>query len=279
MSHPARATCSTPKRPPNVGLVEKQQLLARISPPLDNLLAQQLLEEFISMERRYIQRDWEPTELDGGQFAEVLARILYHRDSGNLSQNKDFGDCLDYVEEDKNRHDIAPRRDALHVAKVLRTIYKFRSQRGAVHVSPTYKANAMDSKFLVEAVRWCMMETLRMFWQGDKEKVAKAIRELLQFDVPCIGTFEEAILVQRTDLTAEEELLVLLHYAGEGGFTRTELGKHAHRSPPRVTEALEKLTSPDVRQVILIPSSGRYQLTGLGHKRIREQLADKLLLA
>lgn len=260
-----------------MGLVEKRQLLARISPPLDNLLADQLLDEFISMERRYIQSDWEPTELDGGQFAEVLARVLYHVDSGNLNQGKDFGDCLDYVEEDKNRHQINPRRDALHIAKVLRTIYKFRSQRGAVHVSPTYKANAMDSKFLIESVRWCMMETLRVFWQGDQEVVAKAIRELLQFDVPCIGTFEGAILVQRTDLTAEEELLVLLHYAGEVGFSRGELGQHAKRTSPRVSEALDKLTSAKVRQVILTPS-GHYQLTGLGHKRIREQLAGKLLL-
>jgi hypothetical protein len=260
-----------------VGLVEKRQLLARISPPFDDLLADQLLDEFISMERRYIQRDWEPAELDGGQFAEVLARILYHIDSENLSRGKDFGECLDYVEKEQNPHKINPRRDALHLAKVLRTIYKFRSQRGAVHISPTYKANAMDSKFLIESVRWCMMDTLRVFWQGDQEKVAKAIRELLQFDVPCIGTFEGALLVQRTDLTADEELLVLLHYAGEAGFTRSQLGRHALYSPSSVTEALQKLQSPDVRQVILTPS-GRYQLTGLGHKRIREQLADKLLL-
>lgn len=229
------------------------------------------------MERRFIQSDWEPTELDGGQFAEVLSRVIYHMDSGNLSPGKDFGECLDYVEEEQNKHQINPRRDALHLAKVLRTIYKFRSQRGAVHISPTYKANAMDSKFLIESVRWCMMETLRIFWQGDREKVAKAIRELIQFDVPCIGTYEGAILVQRTDLSPEEEVLVLLHYAGEGGYSRSELGQHSLFAAPRITEALQRLVSREVRQVILTPS-GRYQLTALGSKRIREQLADKLLL-
>jgi len=30
---------------------------------------------------------------------------------------------------------------------------------------------------------------------------------------------EEVIMVQRTDLSPEEEILVLLHYAGEQGFT------------------------------------------------------------
>jgi hypothetical protein len=53
-----------------MGLIEKSALLAALSPPLDHLLASQLLDEFVSAERRFIQRDWEPAELDGGQFAE-----------------------------------------------------------------------------------------------------------------------------------------------------------------------------------------------------------------
>jgi hypothetical protein len=262
-----------------MGLVERAYLVSQIAPPLDNFLATQLIDEFTSMERRFIQRDWEPAELDGGQFSEVLARILYHMDSGNLNRGKDFSDCLSYVEDEnnQNQHAVQPRRNALHLAKVLRTIYKFRSQRGGVHISPTYTPTHMDSKLLIECVRWCMNETLRIFWQGDREKVAKAIRELLQFDVPCIGKFEDVILVQRTDLAPEEEILVLLHYAGERGFSRKELGQHSLLAPPQVTRAIQKLVSADCRQIVL-QSSGAYQLTDLGSKRIREELADKLLL-
>jgi hypothetical protein len=260
-----------------VGLVEKRQLLAEISPPFDNLLATQLIDEFISLERRYIQRDWEPAELDGGQFCEILGRNLYHQDSGNLNRGKDFSECAEYIENSSVTHNIVPRHDAIHMIRVLRTIYKFRSQRGAVHISPTYGPNHMDSKLIVENVRWCLNETLRIFWQGDREVVAKTIRELLQFDVPAVGRFEDILLVQRTDLSAEEELLVLLHFAGESGFTRTEVGKYAMRSAPSVTRALQKLESAEYRQIVLL-SSSRYRLTDLGSKHIREQLADKLLL-
>jgi hypothetical protein len=260
-----------------MGLVEKAALVSQISPPLDHFLATQLVDEFVSMERRFIQRDWEPTELDGGQFCEILARILYHMDSGNLNRTRDFSDCLTYIENDVNQHAIMPRQDALHIVRVLRTGYKFRSQRGAVHISPTYSPNHMDSKFLIESVRWGMNETLRIFWQGDREAVAKAIRELLQFDVPCIGKFEDILLVQRTDLSAEEEILVLLHYAGESGFSRTELGRHSKALPSTITRVVQKLESPDYRQIVLL-SSGTYRLTDLGSKRIREELASKLLL-
>jgi len=56
-----------------MGLAEKNKLIAELAPPFHQLLATQLVDEFISMERRYIQRDWEPAELDGGQFCEVLS--------------------------------------------------------------------------------------------------------------------------------------------------------------------------------------------------------------
>ncbi|QDL99716.1 hypothetical protein FLL57_21440 [Rhodopseudomonas palustris] len=260
-----------------MALIEKQRLLAELSPPLDRLLCTQLLDEFVSAERRFIQRDWEPSQLDGGQFAEVAGRIVYCVDSGNVSLSKGFDDCAKYVENDTNTHKIIPRHDALHVIRVLRTVYKFRSQRGAVHISPTYTPNHMDSKLVIELVRWVMNEMLRLFWRGDREVAAKAIRELLQFDVPAVGVFEDKILVQRTDLTADEEILIILHYGGEHGFSRSKIGQAAQLSPPSVTKSLQKLSAPDCRQVIQL-SNGNYRLTDLGSRRIRENLASKLLL-
>lgn len=260
-----------------MGLIERNQLVARISPPLNNLLATQLVDEFVSLERRYIQRDWGPAELDGGQFCEVLARLLYHQDSENLSLEKEFDKCCTYIENEEGvAHKLVPHRDALHLVRVLRTVYKFRSQRGAVHISATYGPSQMDARLMIENVRWAMNETLRVFWNGDREAVAKAIRELLQFDVPCVGAFADVILVQRTDLTPEEEILVLLHYAGEEGWSRRELGTHAELPASTLTEAIKRLEARNCRQIVQLGNE-RYRLTDLGSRRIREQLADKLV--
>ena len=259
-----------------MGLIENQTLVARLSPPLDRFLVDQLVGEFVSIEHRYILRDWEPAELDGGQFAEILGRIVYHADSGNLDRGRDFADCQKYIHNDQVAHNVC-RDDAKMLFSVIAVVHKFRSKRGAVHVSPSYKANHMDSRYMIEAVRWAMNETLRLFWSGDRDAVAIAIRELLQFDVPAIGRFEESILVQRTDLRADEEILILLHFAGERGFDRTQLGQYARCSASSVTRSIDVLASPSKREIIQM-KDGRFMLTDLGHKRVREQLSEKLLL-
>ncbi len=262
-----------------MALIDSNSILGNISPPLDFTLCERLIEEFISMEKRFIQRDWEPTELDGGQFCEILSRILYHTDSGILNPSKDFNDCAKYIEDEKsmNSHALNPRHDAIHLIKVLRTVYKFRSQRGAVHISPNYRPNHMDSKLVVECVRWAMNETIRIFWQGNKEIAAKAIKELLRFDIPCIGIYDERILVQRTDLHPKEEILILLHYGGEKGFQRDSLIKNSHVNSQKLTFILNELSSSAVRMVIR-KSDGSYVLTDVGNKFIRENLSNKLLL-
>jgi hypothetical protein len=258
-------------------LVNKATLVSQLPPPLDSQLAQQLVDEFVSQEKRFIQRDWEPSQLDGGQFCEVMARIVYHQDFGNLNATKSVEECMGYIENEQVTHLLQPRQTALHLAKVIRTVYKFRSARGAVHISPTYKANHMDSKLVLEGVRWLFPEALRIWWKDDREKVASAIRELLKFDVPAVGKFENVLMVQRTD-SASDEILVLLHYAGKAGFSRKELGQYVMHDAPRITDGLQWLTSPKCRQVVKL-GSGKYQLTDIGSKHIRERLADKLLIS
>jgi hypothetical protein len=91
-----------------------------------------------------------------------------------------------------------------------------------------------------------------------------------------VGVYGDKTIVQRTDLTVEEEVLVLLHHAGEAGLSRAELGHSNFAAPSTVTNVLRKLEGAEFRQIIAI--NGHYRLTDLGSKRIREELGDKLRL-
>jgi hypothetical protein len=259
--------------------MDKKALISKISPPLDKTLAELLLKEYNSLESRYILRDWEPATLDAGQFAEVCSRILYHIDSANLSLTKEVKDCLNYIEDpnNKNIHHYPDRKSSIHTAKVIRTIYKFRSDRGAVHINPNYTANQLDATLVMSCTRWLLSELLRLFLTSDLNLVEKAIRDILEFNIPVIGDFEGLLLVQRTDCTTDEEILILLHYAGQSGFNRTQIGRSIQKSAPAITTSLQKLASSQHRMVIKLATEN-YRLTDIGNKFVIEKLADKLSL-
>ena len=254
-------------------------LVSQISPPLDKSLATALLSEFVDLERRFMLRDWEPATLNGGQFAEVVSRIIYHLDSGTLNLRKGLDTCLTYVEDDKNSnmHLFPDRRSARHLCKVLRLIYKFRSQRGAIHIDPDYTANELDSTLVLSLSRWVMSEVLRTFWSGNPAEVAKTIRAIVRYSVPSVFEIDGRSFVLRTDCTVEEEILLLLHNAGEVGLSRAKIGKAVMKSASAVTKALRELSSPNRRQVMKL-DSGRYLLTPNGTKRVHEEVSEKLLL-
>lgn len=260
--------------------MDSNSLVTQIAPPVDVNLAESLFAEFVDIERRFVLGDWEPVTLNGGQFAEIVSRIIYHIDSGNLNRRKGVDPCMRYVEDpdNNNSHVFPGRRASLHLCRVIRTIYKLRSQRGAVHIDPNYTANELDSTLVVYLVRWAMAEMLRIFWNGNRDEVSKVIREIIRYDVPAIFVMDNRQLVLRTDCTAEEEILLLLHNVGESGMTRTEVGTSIPKSPPTITRALKILESSNVRAIIK-RVDGRYILTPNGTRRIHEELSGKLSLS
>jgi len=259
-----------------VPLPDSETLSRILSAKLDEELVRELLREYVSQEKRYILRDWEPATLDGGQFVEAAARIVYHVDSGNLNRRKPVSECLGYIEDQSvTSHKFPDRKSALHICKVLRTIYKFRSDRGAVHIDPVYTANQLDSRLVIDASRWILSELLRLFWSGTPQQIAQMIREILRYEIPAIDRYGDQTIVQRIDCTAEEEILLLLREAGESGLTRDILGKSVRKTPGRITQAVQAL---ERKREIVRASGTHYCLTDLGARRVLTNLGEKMIL-
>jgi hypothetical protein len=257
--------------------MDKQLLISSLSIRFDPVLTTQLLNEYNSLESRYILRDWEPATLDAGQFAEAASRIIYHQDSGSLNHTKSVDACLIYVEDpnNSNTHLFPERKSALHLVKVIRTIYKFRSDRGAIHINPRYSANQLDTSLVMSNTKWVLAEFLRVFLTSDLELVEQIIRDILEFDLPVIGDYDGQLIVQRTDCSTDEEILILLHYAGQNGFNRSEIGQFVQRSAAGITTSLKKLSSRQHRKIIKL-KSGNYRLTDIGNQHVITKLSNKL---
>jgi hypothetical protein len=232
-------------------------------------LAAQLFEEASKLEEALALKKWQHTELDGGRFAEVAARLIYGVDSGKFNLSKGVDDCLKYFENPHVAHAFPDRQSANQVALILRAIYKLRSQRGAVHVSPTYTANEIDSRMVVEGVRWVLAELLRVFVINDQVALVAAIEELSRFPQPLIRNYGGQPLVQLINLTAEEE--VLLHLLNDRtGMTQAQLVRVIPKDPTGVRRAIKNLAGGRVRQIIGV--GDRWEVTDLGIARIEARL-------
>ena len=248
------------------------ELKVALQANVDSRLATQLIDESVALEENFLLKRWKYTELDGGRFAEVAARITYSIDSQNVSVTKSVDDCLKYIDNQQVPHHFPEPQSAIHLAKVIRAIYKLRSQRGAVHVSPTYTANEIDSRFILEASRWVLAELLRLFVTGDREEVAEIVRELARFPQPLIRTYQDVPLLQSVRFTTQEEVLVHLFHAPDGR-SLADLIAAIPKAPSGVRQAVKDLQGPKVRQVVV--RSGRVLITDLGIRRIEERLASE----
>jgi hypothetical protein len=248
------------------------QIVAQLAVSVDSTLARQLIDEAVSLEDAFALRRWKYTELDGGRFAEVAARIVYAADSDNVSLTKSVDDCLRYIDNQQVAHNFPQPQSAIHLGKILRAIYKLRSQRGAVHVSPTYTANEIDSRLILEAARWALAEILRVLGGIPQEELAEIVHSLSRFPQPLMRIYGETALLQSTTFTTEEEVLAHLLFA-DSGMTQRELISVVPKDASGVRRAIAKLVDPKQRQVVL--RSGAYLITDLGITRIEQKIADE----
>jgi hypothetical protein len=250
--------------------VSVHPLSTSLEQAIDKRLAIQLIDEALAVEEAFLLKRWKYTELDGGRFTEVAARIVYAADSGNVSMNKSVDDCVKYIDNNQLPHHFPEPKSAIHIAKVIRAVYKLRSQRGAVHVSATYTANEIDSRLIVESVRWILAEILRIFVNSDRETVADSIRNLARFPQPLIRFYEDLPLLQSISFTTEEEVLTHLLYA-DNGLKIGELIALIPKDQSGIRRAIQKLGSARYRQVVL--RSERWFITDLGIERIENRIS------
>ena len=256
--------------------MDAASLIAAISPPADSSLVAALFGSFSEQERRFLMGDFKPSTLDGGRFCEAAARIVHHLDSGNLAKSKPVDACMVFVEDSKGQssHSFPSRDSALQICRVVRSIYKVRSKRGAIHLSPDYTANEMDARLVVENCRWVLAELLRVLWTDDESTLASAVADLIEFNVPLVAMYDGMPFVLRPGIKAADEILLVLLFAGDVGMDRETIGQAVQRPPSTITNNLTRLCSPADRRAYR--ADGNYRITPLGVSHLRD---SKLLRA
>ncbi len=147
-------------------------------------------------------------------------------------------------------------------------IYEVRSKRGAVHVKEIDPRH-IDASLAVHAASWVLAEFLRVCNSGDEAVVAKAMAVIMRGHIPFVETFGDERVVTRR-VPCDVELLLLLAGAAGEGLDRTALGRASKYPPPRVSEAIQRLSA---ERYVHQTRDRKLHITGPGERFLAEQMA------
>lgn len=249
-----------------------EQLIQQLSAVIDASIARAAIESYVEMQQRFLAGDWGPSELDGGRLCEAVCRCLLQLDTGAINHSALPGAVRQVLLDPQHNHALA-EKDRQHIAKVIDLVYKFRSDRGAIHISPIYTANYMDSMLVLHAGKWILGEFLRLAWNQDRNTVAEVIAQLVQLEHSLIHELDGKPLVLAKGISAPEEVLLLLYHAPSNRLNRAELRQYAaNQKPQTVSTAIFRLIrEKDIRPV----GDGEVALTPNGQGRVVAEVLPK----
>jgi hypothetical protein len=249
-------------------------LITELATIIDPAFAKAIVESYIEVQQRFLAGDWKPAELDGGRLCEATARAVYQLDSRTITHTQLPGEVCEKIIDADNKHTHQlSSSDRQHLCRTMSLVYKFRSSRGAVHISPNYTANYMDSMLVLHASKWIIAEFLRLAWKKDQNVIAETIAQLVQLQHTMIHELDGKPLVLQPGISAREEIFLLLGNASTNRLSRSALRERApHQKPATLNAAITKLlATKEIRPA----DNGDLALTPNGQRTLMQEIIPK----
>lgn len=170
-------------------------------------LVDALQNEFQKIHQQFFLGRWEPSQLDGGRFAEIILRIIEYKNGGSFTS---IGRRINrkVIVNSARGNGAIPESLRLQIMTIAGLILDFRNDRDVAHVG-TIKVNGMDSSFVIHASNWVMAELVRLETGLKPEEAQAEIDKLIERKVPIVEDFGGRLKCSSPKLKTPEEILVL----------------------------------------------------------------------
>jgi hypothetical protein len=234
-------------------------------------LRNELLAEFNHILSNFREGRWEPAELDGGRFCEVVYSILSGYFSGSFPKSASKpSNMVDACRGLEKTGKGFPRSLAIHIPRMLIALYEVRNNRGVGHVGGDVDPNHMDAAVVLHVVKWILAELVRVFHATDVQTATDAVDALAERQVPVVWEVEGKKRVLQPSLTYRDRMLLLL-YSAPGAAEEDELRDWVEH--PRATDFRKVLKSAHQEKLIEYrESDGLVYLSPTGIRYVEEEL-------
>jgi hypothetical protein len=209
---------------------------ARVLAALPARLRDELLESYREIMSNYLERRWEPAELNGGKFCEVAYSIVNGAVTGTFPAKAskpasmvDSCRALEKVPALTTR--VGDRSLRVLIGRMLPVLYEIRNNRGVGHVGGDVDANHMDAEAVQAMASWVMAELVRIFHGVTTDEARDTIDALVERKTPAIWDVEGVKRVLDPRVQAKDQVLMLLHHS-TGWVSTDDLFKWVEYSNP-----------------------------------------------
>lgn len=187
-------------------------LLAGLPPQL----RAELVACYTAICRNYRENRWEPSELNGGKFAEVVYTIVHGALDGRFpskaAKPRNMAAACKALEEypsDPSR--VGDRSLRILIPRMLPVLYEVRNNRGVGHVGGDVDPNHEDAEAVLAMARWVMAELARIFHELTTAEAQAAVDSIISRHHPLVWELEGIRRVLDTSLRVGDQVLILLY--------------------------------------------------------------------
>jgi hypothetical protein len=177
-----------------------------------------LLESYREIGTNFAEHRWEPSELDGGKFCEVVYAIISGFLSGSYPSAPSkprnmLAACqaLESAPSDPAR--LGDHSVRILIPRALPYLYDIRNTRGVGHIGGDVNPNFMDATVVYGTASWILAELIRIFHGTSIEEAQATVDALVERRISLVWKIE-GIGIKRVlepSMNAADQTLVLLY--------------------------------------------------------------------
>lgn len=169
-----------------------------------------LLTAYAEIVRNFRERRWEPSELNGGKFSEIVYCILRGSVDGVYPPVPEKPGNMLAACRALEKETTAPRSVRIQIPRMLISLYEVRNNRGVGHSGGDVDPNHMDATAVVALAKWVLGELVRVFHGVDTERATAIVDGIVERELPLIWFVDGKRRVLAPQMTYRDKTLALL---------------------------------------------------------------------
>jgi hypothetical protein len=175
-----------------------------------------LFQSYREIARNYTESRFEPAELNGGKFCEVVYTIIDGCLSGAFasspSKPRDMvAACRALEQTPPNATRVGDRSLRILIPRVLLPLYEIRNNRGVGHVGGDVDPNFLDATAVYGMTSWVLAELIRVFHNVTTKEAQQTVDALVERKHPLVWQVEGIKRVLDHSMDKGNQALVLLY--------------------------------------------------------------------